>query len=486
MLKIKGDNMSNLDFETKEQLLYELKGWSRKGLVLLPKFFSYIDYVFDRNKTILIGDYILSEEQADVLFEIVRNMYISDFLPTKSKYKAQLSVLAIINICKDYNFQTEEKFYEFIQKKLFINSPNAVHLLPDTKIYKIMKECFSRYTHHKLFGTTARRSYYSTILLHAYAPKSSFFALLDALWFIHNNRADDTYFNEDYSDIADAFNAFFTQSEDENAGIVIDSNSYAIRSGLRYCAIYDKELFIRIIKQGLDLLSLYYDNGSEESEENRKQSYFIQLFEEWYYFKQSNLSNKNREVQKRREPTVRDYRTAKIKYIYDEDKRAPYIDFPQMRLSGYSTDRVILTVKSGDSIVEERQLELGGNDFLRVIRPFQIDLTKFDLQQINLSIKVSRGDEVLYDSEDEFKRNILIFSADKEIIGTRIEKGYYTVFYLGDVDEIFSEYREFADHIYNVSLDIGDDFNINGEQFNIVSNTILNDDSNPVTIIGRV
>jgi len=126
-------------------------------------------------------------------------------------------------------------------------------------VYKAMQYCFKYTTQHRLFQTESKRLYYSTVLCHALAPKSSFFALLDALWHIHSRRVDDTYSEEDYADIADAFKAFFSRSNDENAGISVGSLSYAIRTGLRYCALQDRKLFIDILKRAFGLLSLYYD-----------------------------------------------------------------------------------------------------------------------------------------------------------------------------------------------------------------------------------
>ena len=343
-----------------------------------------------------------------------------------------------------------------------------------------MQYCFKYTTQHRLFQTESKRLYYSTVLCHALAPKSSFFALLDALWHIHSRRVDDTYSEEDYADIADAFKAFFSRSNDENAGISVGSLSYAIRTGLRYCALQDRKLFIDILKRAFGLLSLYYDNGGED-DENRDKSYFVQLFEEWYHDNQSTLSNEKKRTVSKREPSVRDYKTAKIKYAFNTNNNSPFLAFPQKRLFGYSEDRPIVIVKCGEQVVEKRFLELCGDEFLRSIRPFNIDLTKYTLQNLDISLKIILGEEVLYDSQNEFERALLIFSGEKEIVGNRIEKGYYTCYYLGDGDDIFSTCREIAKHTYRVKLEVGDDFEINGKTYHIIDGTLTdkNEISNP-------
>ena len=476
--------MPKLTSELKTALLNELCYGKRYGTENCQRFFSYLESIINRDKTLLIGDYILSGEQLDDLYEIVSSMY-STGIKRHSNYSCAITVLAIVNICRDFDLQSDEnRVYEFIQKKLFGNSPYAAAWLSHLEIYNVMKLCFDHITKHILFGSDSRKSYRSTILCQALAPKSSFFALLDALWFIHNERVDDTYFEEDYSDIADAFHAFFSLSQDENEGISVGSQSYAIRSGIRNCAIQDRELFIGILKRAFGLLSLYYDNGGEDNE-NRNRSYFVQLFEEWYQLKQATIATNKRGPQIKREPTVRDYRTAKIKYVYDSYKQSPYLVFPQRRLTGYSEDRPVLTVRCGDEVVETRNLELGGSEFMRVIRPFSIELTKYALNNLEISVSVTRGKEVLYESGSEFKRNILIFSGSKEITGQHIEKGYYTTYFLGDGDDVFCNCRELCENIYSVQFEVGDDFDVYGVKYHIVDRKATEERTDRVTVIGR-
>jgi len=477
--------MSKLTPEIKTALFNELCDRKLNSEENCRQYFSYIERIFDREQTLLIGDPILPDDQLNDLYEIVSNVYSAGSIKQHSRYSVKTTVLAIVNICRDYDSQSEDKFYEFIQRKLFGNSPNAKGWLSYLKIYEVMKKCFGRESSHILFGDQSRKSYYSTIMCHAFAPKSSFFALLDALWFIHNERVDDTYFEEDYADIADAFKDFFYRSQDENAGISVGSRSYAIRSGIRYCALQDRELFIGILKRAFGLLSLYYDNGGEDDE--NRDSYFVQLFEEWYHKKQATIAVSKREAQTKREPTVRDYRTAKIKYAYDSNKQVPYLALPQMRLTGgYSEDRPVLTIKSGNHVLETRDLELGGSEFIRVIRPFNIELTKYVLNNLELSLTISRGSEILYDSNSEFMRNVLIFSGEKEIVGKYIEKGFYTTYFLGDGDEVFHNCSELCKNTYSVQFEVGDDFKIDGQHYHIIDSAAIEQNASKVTVPGLI
>jgi hypothetical protein len=474
--------MSRLTSEIKTALLTELCYGNPYGTDNCRRYLPYVNNIFSRSKTLLIGDSLLTDEQLEDLYDIVSSMY-SHCVNKPSDYSVAVTVLAIVNICRDYDSQGGGDFYGFIQKKLFGNSPHATDMLSNLKIYEVMKHCFGRVTKHVLFGTKSRTSYYSTILLHAFAPKSSFFALSDALWFIYIERFEDRYSEDDYRDIADAFKAFFSMSKDENAGINVGSQSYAIRSGLRYCALQDQELFIGILKRAFGLFSLYYDNGGED--DARDSSYFVRIFEEWYQNKQQTISNSKTKIPNKREPTVRDYRTAKIRYAFDMDKQVPYLIFPQMRLSGFTGERPVLIVKAGDEELETRVLELGGNEFLRVIRSFRIELSKYSLQNLELSIIVKRGDETIYDSGNEFKRNLLLFNGEKEIVGSRIVKGYYTVFFLGNGDDTFNTCRELSENTYSVQFEIGDDFEIEGKMYHIFDSEELSKSLNTVSIIGR-
>ncbi|MCL1886414.1 MAG: hypothetical protein FWG01_00530, partial [Betaproteobacteria bacterium] len=191
-----------LTSEQKTAIINELCYGDLYGGENCRKHFSYIGRIIDRDKTLAVGDFILSDEQLSDLYDIVSGIY-STGTGRHTTLTVALTTLAIVNICRDYDLQGEDNLYVFIQKKLFGNSPWATKWLPRTKICEAMDRFFGRVSKHVLFGTLSRRSYYSTILFHSFAPKSSFFAFLDVLWFIHNGREDDAYFEEDYSGIAD-------------------------------------------------------------------------------------------------------------------------------------------------------------------------------------------------------------------------------------------------------------------------------------------
>lgn len=157
-----------------------------------------INDFFDKSKYVSIGEKKITGN--------VREWFENNLKIIKSQSKTlellpKLFVIYFVNLLKGYTVQDEDKCWQYLFKKHFGYSKYNIKY---TEFYSFLKNAFAK-SEHILFQVNSRNMYYQTLAFHAFAPVESFESFLDVLWNIHLTRPDDTYFEEDYLDIVDAF-----------------------------------------------------------------------------------------------------------------------------------------------------------------------------------------------------------------------------------------------------------------------------------------
>jgi len=400
-----------------------------------------INEFFDKSKYVSVGEKKITGN----IREWFENR--SKIISSKLELVPKLFVIYFVNLLKGYTVQDEDKCWQYLFKKHYgYSNPNIKY----TEFYDYLKDAFAK-SKYALFKIKGRNLYYQTLAFHAFAPIESFESFLDVLWNIHLTRLDDTYFDEDYDDIVDAFINFFLKSDDEESEVYIGSKSYNIKAGLKYFALCDKNGFKNLVKKCSGLISLYYDKTGQSKED----TYLIDLFNNWWKKQTKETSNIEK---KYREPTVRDYNDVNIKYTFDNSKGI-IIQFPQLRIK--NSDLVPkLQLYCGSQLIQEKILDTHGNGFLRVVLPFDVNISDLELYNLNIKIVINL-DGIIFDSKEGLYRDLIIFNNGNEVLNKNLNIGVYSIFCLEEFDKYFHGtcflYQN-IENIYNVNCNIGDDF----------------------------
>lgn len=413
-----------------------------------------INRIFDEHK--LIGNFDVTEDEYSELLEnagLLCNslLYYGNVFEDKHHKLIFTTLVEIAKRWKDSDNEDDaeenSRFWDYISKHL-INEDSI-----NPKLYHAFTDVVSQLKiDHSLPIVTTGKKYYSTLMMHSFAPKNSIFSFFDLCYNIFKKDLDFGFTNDDEwlcEIVAEQMKTVLGGGYREDKKVSIGSSAYSIKIGLRsYSQNEDLSAdFIQFIKDRFYEINKLFN--SELINENTRLERYIA---EWW-------KNKTKEEpdpieRKKREPTVsKEYIVAK--YIRDENSVFLYI--PSIRLEDSSSTVSIevfvngeqirseeIRTKRGELVVTTKQIEMELNDLL------------INYDTINLSVEIKENHTVIFDSErnkaTSLNREFILFEGEKEVL-SQINKPTNYFVYSKDIDALKrkpDELTTYGTNLYNI------------------------------------
>ncbi len=415
-----------------------------------------INRIFNEHK--LLGNFDFTEDEYSELLEnvgLLSNSLLNNGKVFEDKHH-KLIFATLVAISKrwknsDNEYENEEnsRFWDNISKHI-INKDSI-----NQKLYHAFTEVISQLgRQHSLPIVSTGKKYYSTLMMHSFAPKNSIFSFYDLCYNIFKKDLDFGFTTDDEwlcEIVAAQMKTVLSGGYREDKKVSIGSSAYSIKIGLRSFS-QNEDLsadFVRFINNSFYQINKLI-NREPIDENTRLERYIV----EWWKNKTESEKLSGDATRKRRVPTVSKENIV-AKYIRDVDSVFLYI--PSIRLED-SNSIVSLNVslngeqirseeirtKRGELVIATKQIELELNDLLRYY------------DTINLRIEIKENHTVIFDSEKNkatsLNREFILFEGEKEVLSQINKPSNYFV-YSKDIDglrRIPDDLTTYGTNLYNI------------------------------------
>ncbi len=427
----------------------------------IDKQLQKVSEIFRENK--LIGNYDFPDEEYIELLENTSLLSCS-FMETggcnvfETKYH-QLIFITLIELAKrwrdTWNEEKEEEgspFWEYIYR----------HLLSDRllvsgvgKLYQAFIDVFKHLEkHYSLSTVKTGKKYYSTVMMHAFAPKDSMFSFFDLCYNIFKKALDFVFTSDDEwicEIVANELRSALGGDYSEAKKVSIGSSIYSIKIGLRSFALHEDlhDDFKGFIKNTLHQINQLINQ--ESIEKNTRLDGYI--YEWWKSKTESDIPLEEITSKRRLSSVTKEEIVAR--YIREDDSVFVYVpsirlkdDHAEVRLIVYINENSVgcktLDTKRGEFIITTKQTELNLNDLLR------------GCKEINLRIQIEEDDILIFDSEKSkttsLNREFILFEDEKEVL-SHINKPTNYFVYSRNIDALKKkpkELKRYGQYLYNI------------------------------------
>lgn len=373
--------------------------------------FALSDYVF--RSFPLAGEYILTDAESEMLYQSASHIvqWILNGKDSINSNQKVILTLATIELLKSAAWN--EDFWDFIFLQYGFQPENSENAR--RKLYEIfcqsIKDTLKRY--NRFFAPANKQRYYTSLLLHAIAPKQSIEALFNILFDFYTKNLDFQYIPEDtsYRSFVVGMRARWKDNASFKEDLKLRSDS--ISSGLQtlfqerpgYMAV----LCDSIVKKMDALL-----RGEEDNLLDRKRNYWNVLLADWYSRK-SSTERVQKQSERRRQATEYVATTADRIYVrYAMRENLVGITIPRIRL-GTEQCRPIIQVRQNDNVIFQSEMSVIGNDLCLTTRSRFI---AFDEMEYNFSVapcldvSIQYGEKEIFSSNSALHKNYILFNAD--------------------------------------------------------------------------
>ena len=380
--------------------------------------FSIADFIFKRFP--LAGEYILSDEEATVLYQsaaqTVQKMLFGD---TQIPWQDEAVLVAeTIELLKNWSSRLMEEedggtFWNYIYLQYGFNPINSE--AAKNRLYEGFRAAIKRtLTHYRrFFAPKGMQRYYTSLLLHAMAPRQSIESLYNILFDFYSKNLEFQYVAEDisYKVFTKCLRARWDSRIAKNEDLQLRSDiiSSGLQTLFRERPGYMAVLCDSIVRKMDTLL-----RGEASEEMDPSHNYWDQLLHDWYN-KKSATERVRAQGEKRRR---------KVEYIATTSERiyAQYIlndgevclSLPRIRLPKVDVCHPEIRIFQGEQLIFEDDLSVTGSDLCLTTRSCIIPLqkTNFDfLQAPQLSVEIQYNGENIYQSGNKLKRKYVLFDS---------------------------------------------------------------------------
>lgn len=392
----------------------------------------------------ILGNIILSEEQRtkihtmaeDTLSVALKRTYLKDY--GISDFYCDILMLETVLLLRNWSDRDigddvsddDMNFWEYICNQYALSYDES---FGNSHAYRIFRQVIKRslQRHNRLFVKVGQK-YYTTMLIHALAPKIKFYDLLEQIFAFYAKTLNYQYINNDpaFQAFSQAMKSRFESEHsrvDDDVYIKSLQSSSAIRALFLYCPEYMGS-FVENIVRSIDVLLA--------TGKIRESSYIDTLLLGWY----KNRSRAERSLAKRKrsiaglERVVTEFSYIRPSYRCDAEKLSLVI--PSIRLGKASENPPYITIyrNSDDSNPYYRNLKFYGDYFcitsLKITIP--IDKLLFDNpERIELRVIISHSNKDIYDSGTKLYRDAIVFGDDGGEVSKRPDKEYVNIFVAG-------------------------------------------------------
>lgn len=400
----------------------------------------------------LLGSKIIKSDTLEKLNKNARQ-YIDEVLQspwTKLHLRAEMQItLALINHAKKWKSEENGQFWKYVTLQFGYRDENdAVARLLRAALEDSMKR------NNRLFIEDSNgREFKSTTVIHALSTKKSWMALFDFLFDFYKSNLDWKVVPGDpiYGLMIKSLQNKLVGETDDEAKITISSRVYSFQEGIRKLIlmrpVFTKELFEKLICRIDEMIN---------SEHKNPKTYEEQLCEEWFREKLISIAN-TRRAERRTSQVSRelalDYSRIRARFILKHENTVQII-LPDIRLMSGDVNTASLSIDYGNRTVFRKNMSWYGNELGKTLIGETITLPNLAAEddRVEVRVRITCDDEVIYDSGDTLLRNYMIFLGSNEISPSQINKANYTIV-VHQEDKVKAE---------NVVVTEIDDFKISG------------------------
>jgi len=450
---------NDADTEDKQQLAATLKKRKTTSIELkkdMDELLQKINRIFIEHK--LLGNFDFTEDEYSELLENVgllcnSLLYYGNVFEDKHHKLIFITLVEIAKRWKDSDNEDDaeenSRFWDYISKHLI----NEDYI--NQKLYHAFTDVISQLERqHLLPIVLIGKKYYSTLMMHSFAPKNSIFSFYDLCYNIFKKDLDFGFTNDDEwlcEIVASQMKTVLSGGYREDKKVSIGSSAYSIKIGLRSFSL-NEDLsadFVKFIKDSFYQINKLF-NREPIDENTRLERYIV----EWWKNKTETEKASGDTTRKRRVPTVSKENIV-AKYFRDENTVFLYI--PSIRLDDINSIVTLkvfvngelirsdeIRTKRGELVVATKQIEFELNDLLR------------NYYTINLSVEIKENHTVIFDSErnkaTSLNREFILFEGENEVLSQINKPSNYFV-YSKDIDalrRIPDELTTYGTNLYNI------------------------------------
>jgi hypothetical protein len=419
------------------------------------------------------GDVNFSDEEKALLKQYYITIMSQGFFNESLNCEIQEIVTAFL-ICTTKNYKGDwdgKSFWDRIRPEI-IYRPDYQVQLPS------IGKCLERYERPS-FRTVSRtvgdHRYAESLFFQAYSPRVSVNAFIELAWSFY---CDSTLFEMNYFDteeeqrlcraIIDDLDKFYSNS-DIDSGLTIESQSYSIRSGLRYAFKEDPEAATKILRRILRYIDFIYHHSDSVSDD---EGYLGSLCNQYVPKLLATLYHPdNGERLQRQKVTVDDIQKVKALYSFDERELGVYLTLPRIRL--YKDDqqykmaevKLFLHINGEDNLVFQHSYPTVGEHYKHLLDEIFIplgDYLQFCTSDFSFRVTLSfDGMDPVYDSKESLYRKYVVFKAGKEIFSKIVQPGEFVILHPSDFRPSSNVHSSqspvvFSESLFDVSMNDGD------------------------------
>ena len=375
----------------------------------------------------LIGSRILKPETVDKLNKNARK-YIDLVLRepwTKLSLRAEMQItLALINNAKNWKNEENSNFWNYISLQFgYRDASGSVVRLLQSSLENAMKR------NHRLFLEDANgRAFKSTVVIHALSTRKSWMALFDFLFDFYKSNLNWRVIPNDplISVMVHALQQKLSGGNEEDVELTISSKAYSFQEGIRklilYRPVYTRKLFDRLIGKIDSLVN---------SEAKQVKTYEEQLCEEWFKEKIiaiANTKKTEKQTQAAQRDVAIDYSRIRAKFVLKNETDVQIV-LPDIRLKNENINRAMLFVSCNGRNVIQQNLSWYGNELGKTLNCVAVSILTGTIENtlLNIRVRIECDNEVIYDSEENLYRNVLLFYGGSEIPGNQVKRDRYTL-----------------------------------------------------------
>jgi hypothetical protein len=415
-----------------------------------------VEQVFNEHK--LLGNHDFTEGEFSLMLENVGQL-CRNILCHGSEFEEKhhkLIFITLVEIAKHWKdlenkdeAEDNSRFWDYISRFL-VNEDNI-----SQRLYHAFTNVISQLGKQQLvFSVLTGKKYYSTLMMHSFAPKNSIFSFFDLCYNIFKKDLDFGFTCDDEwlcEIVAAQMKTVLGGGYREDKKVSIGSSAYFIKIGLRSFSLNEdlSSDFVKFIKDTFYQINKLF-NRELINENTRLEHYIV----EWWKNKSESEKVSGDTTRKRRVPTV-SKEDIVAKYIREENSVFLYI--PSIRLDegnsivclkvfvkGEQIRSEEIRTKRGELVVATKQIELDLNDLLRYY------------DTINLRVQIKENQTVIFDSErnktTSLDREFILFEGEKEVL-SQINKPTNYFVYSKDIDALKSvpdELTTYGPNLYNI------------------------------------
>lgn len=442
--------------------------------------FEIADYVFQKYP--LAGEYRLTEQENSLLYNAAKET-IHKVLEKEgqiTELEDAVLTLETVQLLKKWSPQEENageprKFWNYIYLQYGFNSEKseAARKILYQHFQFAIKRTMIRYK--RFFAPEDTMRYYTTLMLHALAPRQSIEGFFNILFDFYVKNLDFQYVAEDisYKVFVQGMRARWDSKEPKEERLQLKSDS--IFSGLQ-TLFRTKPGYMAVLSDGIvkkmDLLL----RGEDEEFLSKSENEWDALLLEWYHKKSATerIQVQNNRQQRKMEYIATTEERIYVQYGISHEKIGIFI--PRIRLPRvYEGKRPTVRIEQENQCILEKELSVTGNDLCLTIKSCFITLadTQYDyFGRIALRVQIQYADQMLYDSQQKLYRDYLCL----DINGNEkiVRRGTMYLFVGGERGVVFSDDDGVClvpDHgqLYRVNLDEVASISVDGKE--IFANT---------------